>query len=240
MKRSDKDKLSRLPSVLAFVSDAIDWGRTVEQIRRFEAGYPEQLRTLALHGWFISSYMPINAIYPLASLFQSGRLEEGHQALCLHYNKELPGIESELARNFLKRAIILKKAFSAHRKGDFELSIPVLLAQADGIARDIIAKEMKRFSVYSRRNKFRNTIQSFINECEKKNLLISELLKVAVIDMPLNVSEGDPMLTAEMLNRNEILHGTNTSYATPLNSYRAISWLEYVSHFRWIREMSAN
>jgi hypothetical protein len=232
------DKPLRLPSALAFFPDTIDWAKIAEQIGQFEAGYPEQLRVLALHGWFVSSNLPIKAIYPLASFFKDGRIEEGHQTLCWYYNKELADIESALAGNFPKRAIILKKAFSAHRKGDFELSIPVFIAQADGIARDIIAKEMKRFSVYSKQNKFRDTIQNFINDCKNKNLLVSELLKVAVIDMPLNVSEGNPMITTEVLNRNEILHGMNTSYATQLNSYRAISWLEYISHFRWMREIS--
>ena len=128
---------------LAF--NGIDWVKTTDAFRRFnvklnadlvraakllpqfKAGLPEQLKTLAENGWFISGlHTPLATIYPLALLFQTGRVEEGHQALCWHFNEALSSIENDLVEDFPNRAQILGKAFAAHRAGDYELSIPVL------------------------------------------------------------------------------------------------------------------
>jgi hypothetical protein len=215
-----------------------DLAKAAEGFARFKAGLPDQLEILAMHGWFISGdHTPLKAIYPLAATFRAGRIEEGHQALCWHFNHELESIEKGLLQDFPNRATIIKKAFAAHRAGDFELSVPVLLAQADGIGRDTIAKTIPKFSIYSKQPKFQNSIESFIDEFVKNEFFTRDILKVAMLNMPLNVSEGDPMLAGDVLNRNEILHGTNTSYASLLNSCRAISWLEYISYFGSLRKL---
>jgi len=71
-------------------------------------------------------------------------------------------------------------------------------------------------------------------------LLGSDIIGVTLIEMPLNVSEGDALLIGGVLNRNQILHGANTDYATPLNSCRAISWLDYVSYLHKLRSKCRN
>jgi hypothetical protein len=212
--------------------EGIDWIKFVREYDKFKSRLPEQLKTLAMHGWFISRRTPIKAIYPLASLFQAGRIEEGHKALCWHFDQESPKIENGLIEDFPERAAIFKKAFGAHRANDCELSIPVFLAQADGIARSLVDPNKRMFSVYSRsEDRFAKPMNKFIEGCVN-NELIRENLQVALRCIPLNASEGDPMITEEVLNRNAILHGTNTSYARFPNSHRALSWLEYVSGFR--------
>ena len=208
-----------------------------ESARKFKTGLPGKLKILAMNGWFIYGFRtPSQAIYPVASLFEAGRIEEGNQAMCWHFNNVLSDIETDLIKRFPKRELILKKAFAAHRSSDYELSIPVLLAQADGIARDVIAKEITGFSIYSKREDFRREVEIFIKKFAEQALFGSDILDVVLIKMPLNVSEGNPILTAEVLNRNAILHGINTSYPTELNSCRAVSWLDYVSYFQEISE----
>jgi len=217
-----------------------DWAKAAKSFPQFKAGLPERLKTLAVRGWFISGrHTPLAVVYPLASLFQTGRVEDGHQALCRHFSDALSSIEHSLIGDFPNRAQILKKAFAAHRAGDYELSIPVLLAQADGIARDTFAEKIPRFSVYTK-SKARVPINTFIDEFLKDSLFTSNILAVALCDLPLNASEGNPILIGEVLNRHGIIHGTDTTYATPLNSWRAISWLEFVSYFRGIRRMRKN
>ena len=236
MNEAGKTQLASLQNALAAAIDSIDWAKVADAIHEYKAGFPEQLRMLALHGWFISAWhTPMRAIYPLADSFRSGKIEEAHQTLCWHFKQVLPEIEDDLIARFPERAVIIRKAFGAHRTGDFELSIPVFLAQADGISRDVIAKEMPRFSVYSKQDKFRNVTQNFIDQFVKEELVTRDILQVALIEMPLNVSEGSSMLKGEVLNRNAILHGMNTTYATSLNSYRAISWLQFVSYFQTMK-----
>jgi hypothetical protein len=232
---------------------AIDWDKTAESIRqtrvklagdfakisesfrRFKTGLPDKLKTLAMHGWFIYGYRtPCKVIFPIASLFETGRIDEGNQAMCWHFNNVLSDIEADLTERFPKRALILKKAFAARRADNYELSIPVLLAQADGIARDTIGQGIRNFSITSKRHEIKHAIETFIGKNAKEELFAGEILGVVLLQLPLNVSEDNAMLSGEVLNRHQILHGANTAYATPLNSCRAISWLDYVSYFHTI------
>lgn len=245
-----RTKVAEATRQCALVFKAIDWDKTAESIRRinaklaadsakiaesfrrFRAGLPDKLKSLAMQGWFIYGFRtPSRAIYPIASLFEAGRIDEANQAMCSHFNNVLSEIESDLMKRFPKRALVLKKAFAAHRAGDYELSIPVMLAQADGIAREAFGKNVGRFSVYTKgKVEDAQKDSNFVVELAKDTLLGSAIVEVVLNSMPLNVSEGDPMLTEEALNRHQILHGANTDYATPLNSCRAISWLDYVSY----------
>jgi hypothetical protein len=220
-----------MQSKLLSALEGIDWVKFVRDYDKFMSGLPGQLKTLADHGWFVSRRTPITAIYPLASLFQAGRIKEGHKAMCWYFNQESSKIENSLIGDFPKRAAIVKKAFAAHRANNFELSIPVFLAQADGIARSIVNPKNRRFSVYSSHPpRFEKPMNKFIKRCVNDELIRASL-QVALLRIPFKGSKAGRMLTEEVLKRHSILHGTNTSYATPLNSYRALSWLEYVSGF---------
>jgi hypothetical protein len=205
-------------------------------LRQAGQGWPkfaEPLNTLAENGWFISfSRTPVAWIYPLARLFEKGRKREGHQRLRAHFNKHADETEAYLARHFPRRGAILRKAFSAHRNRDYELSIPVFLAQADGIALEIIGT-----SAYSRSRKNLAKLKAFVASLNAVQLQ-SELLKLLLLAIPLNVSTGDSLLVKGVLNRHEILHGVNTNYASATNSCRSISWLEYVAHLRHAKDLA--
>ena len=149
-----------------------------------------------MNGWFIYGFRtPSQAIYPIALLFEAGHIKEGNKKMCLHFNNVLSNIEADLTECFPKRALILKKAFAAHKAGDYELSIPVLLAQADGIARDAIDKGSAKFSIYSKR-KSKRAIKAFIAQFADKALLGSDIIEIARI--PHNVSKRDKLLITEV------------------------------------------
>jgi hypothetical protein len=207
-----------------------------ESARKFETGLPGKLKILAMNGWFIYGFRTESrVIFPIASLFETGRIDEGNQTMCWHFNNVLHGIESDLIERFPKRALILKKAFAAHRAGDHELSIPVILAQADGIAHDTIGKGISNFSIYSK-HKAKDAINKFVVEFAKEALLGSAILAVPLEDIPLNLSERNQLLIGQTFNRHAILHGRNTDYATdPHNSCRAISWLDYWSYLYFLK-----
>jgi len=220
---------------------AADLAKLADSVHRFKAGLPDKLTTLAMNGWFIYGFRtPSQAIYPIASLFETSRVNEGNQAMCRHFNNVAPDIEADLTKRFSKRAVILKRAFEAHKAANYELSVPVLLAQADGIARDTFGKNIPRFSIYtrskSRKKKIKKTIDKFAGEA----LLGSDIIDVLLIKMPLNASEGDAELIKGVLSRNQILHGADTDYATLTNSCRAISWLDYVSYFHKLSSKRRN
>lgn len=228
----DWEALAKAHKRYEAVLKSIDWVGLARGYQSFVGNLPDQLQTLATHGWFISpDHTPLQAIYPTASFFQAEKRDEAHQALCAHFNGVLPEIERRLSADFPARALIFKKAFAAHRAGDFELSIPVFLAQADGIAREAIAKETPKFSIFSKRPVAKHAVLDFIATMGAEEIT-RHIMEIVTKPMPFTESEGSKLLTCDSLNRNAVLHGTDTGYATPLNSYRAISFLEYVSHFK--------
>lgn len=204
----------------------------LEAERRFDACHSYYLRTLAKHGWYIPVWRntPCAVIPPLVSLLKSGKAKEADEWLCGHFNELSGEIEMELSKLFPARAVILKKAFDAHRKGDFELSIPVLLAQADGIMIETVGKEGERYSVYSRGQRNIQTLRKLIEKIDTVRYE-KEILEVALLEVPLNESEALKFALGEVLNRNAVHHGISTTYATGPNSCKAISWLQYVADF---------
>lgn len=210
----------------------IDWSKMRQGMLQFKAGLPQQLKTLADNGWFVSgNHTPLAVIFPLANMFQSGQAEQANQHMCALIEEHLQSTEDMLVDDFPHRAGILKKAFGALRARDYELSIPVMLAQADGIGREIIAAKIPKFSLTSKQEKFRNAIENFISNNAGGSLYTSDIFELILEDIPLNMSEGNAMLRPSVLNRNAILHGADTGYATELNALRAVSWIDYVSYF---------
>jgi len=57
------------------------------------------------------------------------------------------------------------------------------------------------------------------------------MIDLILLPMPLNASTGSSRLIKGVLARHEVLHGVQTKYASATNSYRAISWLQYVAAF---------
>jgi hypothetical protein len=212
---------------------AASMAKAGQGMRKFKAGLPHQLQILAEHGWFIlGDYTPLAAIYPLAHLFQSGQDKEAHRQMCGHIRQQLTNIEESLVADYPKRAVIVKRAFDAVRANDYVVSIPLMLMQADGIGREIIAANMPGFSVTSKRPDFKQAIKSFISATEGDFLYATEIFNVVLENIPINVSERDPLLKPGILNRNSILHGLDTDYYTELNALRAVSWIGYVHYFK--------
>jgi hypothetical protein len=198
--------------------------------------YSKQLKILAQNAWFISVWnTPLAWLHPLATLFKTGQKEKANRRLRVHFNQQADEIEAELAKAYPRRRVILQKAFRAHRRRDYELCIPVFLAQADGIAREIT--EIDRFSIYSRDPAKLKSLKQFVDAIIIHELQ-REVLELALIAMPLNVSTGDSTLIRGALSRHEILHGIDTDYASATNSCRSISWLQYMAHFAQAKDFA--
>jgi hypothetical protein len=188
--------------------------------------FDKPLKTLAENGWFTSWWnTPLAWIYPLARLFESGQREKANRRLRNHFNEQADSIESRLTKRFSRRASVLRKAFEAHRKHEYELSIPIFLIQADGIAKQITGGD-----VYSRHSKKREYLKDFVDRITFDEFQ-REMIELILLPIPLNASTGDKTLIRGTLTRHEILHGVRCNYASATNSCRAISWLQYVAAF---------
>lgn len=195
-------------------------------IKRINETLPENVRELARHGWFISWWhTPLPAINPVADLFRSGNEEEGNAQLCRHFTEIYGEITKDLLIQYPRRAPILRSAFDAHESGSFALSVPVFLAQADGIAR-----EMLGVYVYTRQGKVRKAMREAIERINPSGI-DEPILRLILEDLPLAASDNSLDFRADSLNRHAILHGIDLNYPTSLNSLKAISWLQYAAQF---------
>ena len=121
-------------------------------------------------------------------------------------------VETWSERDFIQhRMKILKASVVAHKEGYFELSIPTLLPQIEGIIGDI--------SEHTGRMNFKD-IKDYAESIFARNSRFDRISKGFLISILLEQFEWrDPM---PFFSRNAILHGADTNYASAPNSLRLI------------------
>lgn len=193
----------------------------LEAIERMPARTAHALRIFAQNGWYLDPEMFPSDIFRWAIRLEEGQVEAVHQELIAHFRESLDGIEQRLGAAVPSRARFFQSAINAHRRGDYAASIPLLLAQADGLCFDVT-----KVQLYSRA-KGRMKIEAFVKGSVKSELSVS-VLTALIEPLPISASENERKGLTNYLNRHEVLHGESVTYDTELNSCRAISLVVYV------------
>ncbi len=177
-------------------------------------------------GWFISEDIPLKVLEELAA-FPDNEIET---ATATFFQNQLATIQNDLGTAFPKRKLLFDSAFQAHQHNNYNASIPLLLAQADGICQEWLGAKM--FS------KPRGVPCTKIH-IEDKDILTGSLLEALV--QPLKT--GSPLMLGKnemkdrrtdnsgysILNRHEIMHGIDLDYGNERNSLKGISLLTYLA-----------
>lgn len=195
-----------------------------ENIRILPAHTQAALLILGNHGWFFDLNMPLPFLWELEKTLDEGNIEDAESALVNYFQGSLSTIEQRLNEKFPHRAKIVNAAFSAHRREEYELSIPVFLAQTDGICYEIISQHL-----FMRKNKKPSTaiyVDSFASDT-----LQHALLSPLSHSLPISASGHDRDEYFNELNRHQVLHGESLDYGTEINSLKSISFLNYVTQF---------
>lgn len=218
-------------SVLVKIGDAVN------KIKDHHAKvYPEIVDNLSFfadHNWFISLSIP-------AKNFRQ-------QALCGNREGSNPDNMLELDKKFIefyegwfkelctiitkkhpKRTFILEQAFRAHKREEYALSIPVFLAQADGIL-----AETSRMELFSSRDSIYKHLNDSKTSAIEGNVFSAAMWTPLMQERPIAWSSGkrrDNNYTG--FNRNTVMHGIDVEYATLKNSLKAFSLLAYVVSLR--------
>jgi hypothetical protein len=180
-------------------------------------------RLLAERGWFVSSNLPISPILGLDGVFAANRSDVVDDFMSRLVEQHLEGIEAELESNYPARAPIFREAFVAHQAGKYILSIPVFLAQADGICIDLLGKKFFSKESNSDAPVTRKAVESLSVEWFADVLL--EPLKTRG---GMSANQREESLYPDVLNRHRVLHGIDTAYSSKLNSLKAISLVGYL------------
>jgi len=179
--------------------------------------------SLAKRGWYLSLEMSLPSLNELLKLLSTGDTEQVERFMETYYSEQIPQIQKDLEKKLPGRAQLMASAFAAHRREEYNLSVPVFLAQADGICIQMIGK-----TLFSTSNGKPRTAQ-FVENMATYDTIMAALLEPLRISTPISASTKELDSIDSILNRHAILHGISTAYGTLSNSLKAISLVHYLA-----------
>ena len=106
-----------------------DFSEVAEAFKKFDEDFPLIVETLAMNGWFISSWhTALSSLRTMHSHFVNEDKDIGNQLMVRHFQHIYEDIKKDLLNNNSDRSEVLNAAFKAHERGNYILSIPVFLA----------------------------------------------------------------------------------------------------------------
>ncbi|WP_404377437.1 hypothetical protein [Vreelandella aquamarina] len=182
----------------------------------------EALLLLAQHGWYLDFNMPLPSLWDIKEAMSSGEIDEVEEALVEYFESQLDEIENSFSAQFPHRSHIIASAFKAHRNGEYFLSIPVLLAQTDGICKEVVDQYL--FMKKDKKPRTAIYVEQIAADTYK-----AALLSPLAASAPIGASEHEREEGFNLLNRHMVLHGESLDYGSKVNSLKAISLVNYVS-----------
>lgn len=198
-----------------------DWHEIFDQL---DARDRASLVTLGKQGWYLDHEFTNPQLLSIANAIEEGLVKERNKILCDWYEERLTQIELDLSARHLHRDLVLRDAFQAHREGKYTLSVPVFLAQADGICHDLTGHQL-----YSRPNGV--PVLAKLLSLEYLTSVRASALHALSQRLPISDNAQTRVCAPDLLNRHAVLHGEDLNYHTRTQSCRAISLLNCVS---WI------
>ncbi|MFZ5867842.1 MAG: hypothetical protein ACOYXY_18300 [Thermodesulfobacteriota bacterium] len=128
-------RTAALPDILTKIKFYLEfedtWLKHVEEVPKATDGV---VSTLARLGWFLPAPSKLRSreMMTVRSLSKK-TVKEREEFMFRFYEGRLSTIHDSLCFRFKHRAAIFDQAFKAHLDGLYAVSIPVFLAQADGI-----------------------------------------------------------------------------------------------------------
>ena len=222
----------------SFIKKLIDVSPAIIQIGKALAELPEKYRKslliIAEHGWyFYDENMPVDFPMTLAKMVIDGESEKAEEVLEGYITSNLEPIESFLTAKFSNRKKILHAVFAAHRAEQYELSVPTLLAQVDGVCRDLTGYHLFMRAKGISKPQTSTYVEGFDQD-------LSDAILMAPLGENLSITKNQKERGEgfTQLNRHMIMHGESLDYGTRRNSLKAISLLNYAAQVLTPVEMS--
>ena len=179
-------------------------------------------KILGEKGWYISLNMPLASLVKIVSENLERDKDDLDEIMAKYFREHSQSIIDNITFNFPNREKVIKSAFKAHNNCDYDLSIPVFLAQADGICYEIIGIQL-----YGRK-KGKPKTEKYV-ETLSADSFMTALLEPFLTPLPISASKCDRNEMDDYLNRHAILHGEDSDYGIEINSLKAMSLLNYIA-----------
>ncbi len=190
-------------------------------VEKLPAKLRESLLPFAMEGWFIDPEFEIPTIFELHRQLTQDGIDEVNSRFSHYYRENLVRIMETLILLYPDRAKIISSAFRAHERAEYELSIPILLSQSDGICQELVKMEL-----YKKKNR-KPLIAVYFNSLPE-NSFFAAFFDPLSHCLPLSASASERLENFSSLNRHQILHGESTLYCTEINSLKSVSLIAYI------------
>lgn len=197
--------------------------KLVEELSELPERNRKALQILGEEGWFFHPEISLIILLKIDHLLLKD-LNGVSEWLCGFFRGRIDDIEKELLEAYPQRKRPLHDAFEAHREGKYSLSVPVFLAQADGIFWE---KSSERKSLFADGQR-KDAIEKHASQISGFSADFLHPLKIL---LPLWMSERQRESSFETftaLNRHQVLHGESVDYDTEENSLKVVSLLNYL------------
>ena len=200
----------------------------IDNVKKFPSYERKINALLAEYGWYINWYSPFDISSHLVDAME-GNFGKLDTVMETHLTEDWGKLTKRILNNYPSRSDILTAAFRLHEEGNYIASIPLFLAQSDGIT----FKEFNKSVFGKTRNgemQIQKTIEQKIEngEIEKDGVLdiYYEALRIQN-DFSRNSSHANKQMAP---NRHGVLHGLedHLDYGTKRNSLKAFSLLAYL------------
>ena len=193
-------------------------------LSQHEKDLPNLLRLMVNNSWYPDFRIPLSMARALETYAKTNDISSIEKYLSAFYKASAARIEISLTKAYPHRTTVLSEAFNAYRNQQYILSIPVMLAQADGISEEILKRHffISKSSIPAAKEKLKPDFGSYTL------ILLGPLIELGTIRVHTNKLKG----RTDYLNRHGIMHGSDTQYGTEKNALRCISLLSYLNMVR--------
>jgi hypothetical protein len=198
------------------ISDAFP--KFAEGIRKLDAPFKKSLDILADHGWYISKATTLGDIFENTKAAIQKDTSKIDKAMTKLFKSEQKSIHKKLIANHPDRKNILNEAFNCHSKKYYHASITLFLSQADGIMAG---------KLYLIKND-KAALKNYLSTAQYTDYIKEVLTKVRGIDC----FTDDISKHNSDLNRHAMMHGLTSDFGNEVNSYKAMSLLNFVEDFK--------
>lgn len=207
----------------------IDWNSVKKKIDELPTKSKNTMRLALAQGWFFGWHDGLESLMQLIVELEEAQPDDIDEIMTRYYRINFHSFADELAQSYPNRAAAINAAIRAHTSlGDegYLLSIPVFIAQADGLLAEIteIESPMTHAAVALR--------ERYADDVELLDLLYpflelrhSHFLMTSKTRAKHEIDSGEPFTA---LNRHQVMHGECSDYGTEINSLKAFSLLAFV------------
>ncbi len=218
---------------------SVDWEALLRGLDELSKNSSAPMKVAARQGWFFNWQDSLGQTAQLTEhLRDANSSEDIDRILMAHYNESWDVYVELLANAYPARKVAIEAAVGAHRglaPAGYSLSIPVFLAQADGIFSELTGAPKAMDKVRGEKViKGSVWVQRQIGEDQLAIDLLFPVLQLHEMDILKSLRDRESA-SAESgkdfsaLNRHQVLHGEVSDYGTEMNSVKAFSFLVFLA-----------